>query len=153
MENLRKNNETNTKHNGRPLQHTRTSGRISELENKTEIKGKTEDLLVKQLKTCERHMQELNDSIKRPNLRIKGVEEEEMQVKGFHNVVNKTITENTPNLEKVMPIRVALKAKRAWTEVIWALNESNFNPRILHPAKLSNKINGAIKVLNTKQKL
>jgi hypothetical protein len=27
MENLRKKNETNTKHNGRPLQQTRTSGR------------------------------------------------------------------------------------------------------------------------------
>jgi hypothetical protein len=92
-------------------------------------------------------MQELNDSIKRPNLRKKGVEEgEEMQVKGFHNVVNKTVTENTPNLEKVMPIQAqeTLKAKIAWSEVIWALNENNFNPRILHPAKLSNEINGAI---------
>jgi hypothetical protein len=30
--------------------------RISELEDKMEIKGKTEELLVKQLKTCERNM-------------------------------------------------------------------------------------------------
>jgi hypothetical protein len=124
------------------------------LKTKQKLKGKTEDLLVKQLKTCVRHIQELNDSIKRPNLRTKGVEEE-MQVKGFHNVVNKTVTENTPNLEKVMPIQAqeTLKAKIAWSEVIRALNENNFNPRILHPAKLSNEINGAIKVLNTKQKL
>jgi hypothetical protein len=42
-----------------------------------EIKGKTEQLLVKQLKTCERNMQELANSIKRPNLRIMGIEEEE----------------------------------------------------------------------------
>jgi hypothetical protein len=39
------------------------------------IKGKIEELLVKQLKTCERNMQELTDSIKRPNLRIMGIEE------------------------------------------------------------------------------
>jgi chromosome segregation ATPase len=160
MENLRKNNENETEIQNTMEGHfsrlEQVEDRISELENKTEVKGKTEDLLVKQLKTCKRHMQELNDSIKRPNLRIKGVEEgEEMQIKGFHNVVNKAITENTPNLEKVMPIQVqeALKVKRAWSEVIRALNESNFNPRILHPAKLSNKINGATKILNSKQKL
>jgi hypothetical protein len=34
------------------------------------IKGKTEELLIKQLKTCEKKMQEFTDSIKRPNLRI-----------------------------------------------------------------------------------
>jgi hypothetical protein len=32
-----------------------------------------------------------------------------------------------------------LKARRAWSEVFWALNENNFNPRILYPAKLSFK--------------
>jgi hypothetical protein len=35
----------------------------------------------------------------------------------------------------------------------WALNENNFNPRILYPAKLSFKIDGAIKVFHDKQKL
>jgi hypothetical protein len=67
--------------------------RISELEDKREIKGKTEELLVKQLKTCLRNMQELTDSIKRPNLRIMDIEEgEEVQAKGIHNIFNK-ITE------------------------------------------------------------
>jgi hypothetical protein len=33
------------------------------------------------------------------------------------------------------------------------LNENNFNPRILYPAKLSFKIDGAIKVFHDKQKL
>jgi Mg2+ and Co2+ transporter CorA len=41
-----------------------TEDRISELEDEMIIKGKTEELLVKQLKNCERHMQELTDSIK-----------------------------------------------------------------------------------------
>jgi chromosome segregation ATPase len=52
--------------------------RISELEDEMEIKGKTEELLVKQLKTCEKKMQELTDTIKRPNLRIMGIEEGEV---------------------------------------------------------------------------
>jgi hypothetical protein len=38
----------------------------------------------------------------------------------------------------------ALKARRSWNEVFWTLNENNFNPRILYPAKLSFKIDGAI---------
>jgi chromosome segregation ATPase len=176
---------------------------ISELEDEMEIKGKTEDLLLKQLKTCERNMQELTNSIKRLNLRIMSIEErEEVQGKGICNIFNKIITENFSNLEKTMPIQVqevsrtpnrfeqnrttpqhiikttstenskrilkavrkkkqitykgkpikitadfsteTLKVRREWREVFWALNENNFNPRILYPAKISFKIDGAI---------
>jgi hypothetical protein len=36
-----------------------------------------------------------------------GIEEgEEVQAKGMHNIVNKIIIENFPNLEKTMPIQV-----------------------------------------------
>jgi hypothetical protein len=49
-------------------------------------------------------MQELTDSMKRPNLRIMGIEGEEVQEKGLHDIFNKIITENFPNLEKSMPI-------------------------------------------------
>jgi hypothetical protein len=38
-------------------------------------------------------------------------------------------------------------------EVLWALNEINFNLKILYPAKLSFKIDGTIKVFHDKQKL
>jgi hypothetical protein len=52
-------------------------------------------------------MQELSNSIKRPNLRIMGIEEgKEVQAKGIHNIFNKMITENFPNLDKVLPIHV-----------------------------------------------
>jgi hypothetical protein len=34
-------------------------------------------------------MQELTDSIKRPNLRIMGIEGEEVQAKGMYDIVNK----------------------------------------------------------------
>jgi chromosome segregation ATPase len=83
-----------------------TEERISKLEDEMSIKGKTEELLVKQLKTCEKKIQELTDSTKRPNLRIMGIEEgEEVQAKGMCNIFNKIITENFPNLEKTMPIQ------------------------------------------------
>jgi hypothetical protein len=46
-----------------------------------------------------------------------------------------------------------LKARRAWSELFQAMNENNFNPRILYPVKLSFKIDGAMKVFHDKQKL
>jgi chromosome segregation ATPase len=96
MANLRKKNETEPQntmedHSSRLEQ---AEDRISDLEDKMETKGKTEELLVKQLKTCERHIQALTNSIKRPNLRIMGIEEgKDMQTKGICNIFNKIITE------------------------------------------------------------
>jgi archaeosine-15-forming tRNA-guanine transglycosylase len=58
-------------------------------------KGKTEELKVRLLKTCERNKQELTNSIKRPNVRIIGIKEgEEVQARGIRNIFNKIITEN-----------------------------------------------------------
>jgi chromosome segregation ATPase len=100
MENLRKKNETEIQkkmeaHSSRIEQ---AEDRISELEDAMVIKGKTEELLVRQLKSCERNMQELTDFIKRPNLRIMDIEKgEEVQAKGICNILNKIITENFPN--------------------------------------------------------
>jgi hypothetical protein len=46
------------------------------------FKGKTEEWLVRQLKTFERNMQEFTNSIKRPHLKIIGIEDrEEVQEK------------------------------------------------------------------------
>jgi chromosome segregation ATPase len=107
MENLRKKNETEIQNTmeGHFSRQEQAEDRISELEDEIEIKGKTEELLLKQLKTCERNMQELTDSINRPNLRIMGIEEgEEVQAKGICNIFNKIITENFSNLENAMPI-------------------------------------------------
>jgi hypothetical protein len=107
MENLSKKNETErqNKMEGHSSRLEQAEVRISELED--EIKGKTEELLVRQLKSCERNMQELTNSNKRPNLRMMGIEEgEEVQAKGIHSTFNKIITENFPNLEKSMSIQV-----------------------------------------------
>jgi chromosome segregation ATPase len=109
MENLRKKNQTQTQNTveGHSSKLEQMEDRISELKDKIEIKDKTEELLVKQLKTCERNIQEVTDSIKRPNLRIMGTEEgKEVLAKRIQNTFNKIITENFPNLEKVMPIQL-----------------------------------------------
>jgi hypothetical protein len=71
----------------------------------------------------------------------------------------KAVTEKKQIIYKGKPIKITadfstetLKARRAWSEVFQALNENNFNHRILYPAKLSFKIDGAIKVSHDKQK-
>jgi nucleoside-triphosphatase THEP1 len=51
--------------------------KISGLEDKIDIKEKTEELLDKRLKSCGRNMQGLRNSIKRTNLRIMDIEEGE----------------------------------------------------------------------------
>jgi hypothetical protein len=71
MENLRKKNETElqNKMEGQSSRIEQTEDRNSELKDEMAIKGKTKEILIKQLKTCEKKMQELTNSIKRPNLR------------------------------------------------------------------------------------
>jgi hypothetical protein len=52
-------------------------------------------------------MKKLSASIKRPNLRIMGNKEgQKVQAKGISNIFNKIMTENFPNLEKVLPIQI-----------------------------------------------
>jgi hypothetical protein len=109
MENLRKKNETEkqNKMGGYSSRLEPPEDRITKLEDEMVIKGKTEELLFKQFKTCERNMEELTNSIKRSNLSIMGIQEgEEVQAKGNCNIFNKIITEKIPNLEKTMSIQV-----------------------------------------------
>jgi hypothetical protein len=72
----------------------------------------------------------------------------------------KAVKEKKQVTYKGKPIKITadfsteiLKARRTWGEIFQALNENIFNPRILYPAKLSFKIDGAIKVFHDKQKL
>jgi hypothetical protein len=66
MENLRKKSETGIKNKmeGHSSRIEQTQGIISEPEDEMVTKGKTEKLVVKQLKTYENKMQKLTDSIK-----------------------------------------------------------------------------------------
>jgi hypothetical protein len=72
----------------------------------------------------------------------------------------KSVRQKKKITHKGKPIKITadfstatLKARRAWGEISQALNENNFNPRILYSAKLSFKIDGTINVLHDKQKL
>jgi hypothetical protein len=56
-------------------------------------------------KLLTQNTQEIQDTMRRPNLRIIGIEEsEDSQVKGPVNIFIKTIEENFPNLKKQMPM-------------------------------------------------
>ena len=62
--------------------------KIFNLENKV-------DQTEKMIRNHEQNLQELWDIIKRPNLRITGIEEGlEKQTKGMHNLFNEIISEN-----------------------------------------------------------
>jgi hypothetical protein len=70
----------------------------------------------------------------------------------------KAVREKKQITYKSKPIKITadfstetLKARRTWGEIFQALNENNFNSRIFYPAKLSFKIDGAIKVFHDKQ--
>jgi hypothetical protein len=49
----------------------------------------------------------MQDTMRRPNLRIIGIEERgDTQLKGPVNIFNKIIEENFPNLKKEIPINI-----------------------------------------------
>jgi hypothetical protein len=64
MQNPRKKIEIETENTGKghSSRLEQAEDRLSELEDEMEIKGKTEELLLKQFKTCERNMEELTNS-------------------------------------------------------------------------------------------
>ncbi|KAL6036989.1 hypothetical protein STEG23_033523 [Scotinomys teguina] len=57
-------------------------------------------------KAVTQKVQETWDTMKRPNLRIIGIEEEEYHLKGTENIFNKVIEENLPNLKKELPMKI-----------------------------------------------
>jgi hypothetical protein len=81
----------------------RNSGAEDSIENiATTIKenGKCKKILTQ-------NIQEIQDTKRRPNLRIIGVDEnEDFQLKGLANIFNEIIEENFPNLKKEMPMNI-----------------------------------------------
>jgi hypothetical protein len=62
---------------------------------------------VKYKKILNQNIQEIEDTMRRPNLRIISIEEkEDFQLKGPVNIFNKIIKENFPNLRKEMPMNI-----------------------------------------------
>jgi hypothetical protein len=58
-------------------------------------------------KTLTQNIQEIQDTMRRPNIRIIGInEKEDFQLKGPVNIINKIIEENFPNLKKEMLMNI-----------------------------------------------
>ena len=69
------------------------------------------DTTVKENAKCKKlltqNIQEVQKTIRRPNLRIIGIEEcKDCQLNGPVNIFNKNIEENFPNLKKEMPMNI-----------------------------------------------
>jgi hypothetical protein len=53
------------------------------------------------------NIQDIQDTMRRPNLRIIGIDEnEDFQLKGPANIFTKIIEENFPNLKKEIPMNI-----------------------------------------------
>jgi len=91
---------------------------------------------VKHKKLLTQNIWEIQDIMRRSNLRIIGIEESEVsQLKEPVNIVNKIIEENFPNLKKEVPINIqeAYRTPNRWDQkrnsschiIVKTLNEQN----------------------------
>ena len=88
-----------------------TTNRIQEIEKRISGAEDTKeniDTTVKENPKCKKlltqNIQEIQDTIRRPNLRIIGIEEsKDSQLKGSENIFNKIIEENFPNPTENFP--------------------------------------------------
>ena len=81
--------------------------RISGAEDTIEKMDTTTKENTKCKKILTQNIQEIQDTMRRPNLRIIGVDENvDFQLKGPANIFNKIIEENFPNLKKEIPMNI-----------------------------------------------
>ena len=81
--------------------------RSSGAEDSIENMGKTIKENAKFKKILTQNIQEIQGTMRRPNLRIIGKDEnEDFHLKGPLTIVDKIIEENFPNLKKEMPINI-----------------------------------------------
>jgi hypothetical protein len=81
--------------------------RISGAEDSIENMDTTIKENAKCKKILTQNIQEIQDTIRRQNLRIIGIDEnEDFQLKGPVNIFDKIIEENFPNLKKEMPMNI-----------------------------------------------
>jgi hypothetical protein len=72
-------------------------------------------------KILSQNIQEIQDTMRRPNLRIIGIDEnEDFQLKVTVNIFNKIIDKNFPNLKKEMPMK---KQEAYRTQINWTRKE------------------------------
>ena len=89
------------------------SNRIQEMEDRISGAEDSIENMDTTIKKCKiqkgpkTNIQEIQDTMRRPNLRKIGIEEsEDFQLEGPENIFNKIIEEKFPNLKKEEPIKV-----------------------------------------------
>jgi hypothetical protein len=90
------------------------SNRIQEMEERISCAEDSIDYMdttIKENAKCKKiltqNIQEILDTMRRPNLQIIGVDEnEDFQLKGPANIFNKIIEENFPNIKKEVPMNI-----------------------------------------------
>ena len=97
---------------------------IIELEDKMVEITSEEQNKIKRMKRTEDSLRDLWDNIKRTNIRIVGVPEEEEKKEGYEKVFEEIIVENFPNMEKEI-VRQVQEAQR----VPWRINPRRNTPR------------------------
>jgi hypothetical protein len=81
--------------------------RISGAEDSIENIGTTIKDNTKRKKILTQNVQEIPDTMRRPNVRIVGLDEnEDFQLNGLGNIFNKIIESNFPNLKNDMPTNI-----------------------------------------------
>jgi hypothetical protein len=81
--------------------------RISSAEDSIENMDTTIKENAKCKKILTQNIQEIQDTMRRPNLRLIAIDEnEDYQLKWLVNIFNKNIEENFPNLKKEMPMNI-----------------------------------------------
>ena len=98
--------------------------RISELEDKVVEITSEEQNKVKRMKRTEDSLRDFWDNIKRTNIQIIGVPEEEEKKKGNEKIFEQIIVENFPNMEKEI-VNQMQEAQR----VIYRINPRRNKPR------------------------
>ena len=126
------------------------------------------------MKRIKDSLRDLWDNIKRTNIRIIGVPEEEEKKKGTEKIFEEIIVENFLNVGKILkaaremqqitykgiPIRLTadlsaetLQARREWQDIFKVMKGKNLQPRLLYSARISFRFDGEIKTFTDKQKL
>ena len=103
---LKTNNEIKITLEGTMSRITETEDRISEVEDKMVEINEAERKKEKRIKRHEDKLRDLWDNVKRPNIRIIGVPEEEDKKKGHEKLLEEIIAENFPKMGKEIATQV-----------------------------------------------
>ena len=80
--------------------------RMSDIEDKLMVKKEAEEKREKHLKDHEERLREINDSLRRKNLRLIGVPEGAKRDRGPESIFEQIIAENFPNLRRETGIQI-----------------------------------------------